>query len=392
MQKGRVKLLLDQPFFGSLMMHLKPVETKNVQTFSTNAKELFYNPDFMDKLNDDELQTVLAHEVMHCALGHPFRRGQREIGKFNKAADYAINNFLDKVNEEQRTKGRAEPFPFSGQLKTCLVDHQYDPFSAEEIYARIPDPPKQSGGGNGQGSGGQPGQQPGKGSPSNGPGEFTDGAADQAEAEAQESTWKVALKQAALAAKGQGKLPAEAERMVQEFLTPKVPWAEVLRTFLTSAAKDDYSWTRPNRRYAGAGVILPGLHSPRLGPVVVAVDTSGSIDGKQFDEFIAEVRSILFDCRPEKLILVQCDARVHDWRELEVFDEPANVKFKGGGGTDFRPVFTRVEKELITEPPAALIYLTDMMGDFPDNDPGYPVLWAATTSRQGPFGITLQIS
>jgi len=134
------------------------------------------------------------------------------------------------------------------------------------------------------------------------------------------------------------------------------------------------------------------LHSPRLGPLVVAVDTSGSVDQKQFDEFIAEVRGILFDCRPEKLILAQCDAKLHDWQELEAFDEPANVKFKGGGGTDFCPVFNRVADDVAAgNPPAAVVYLTDMMGTFPEADPGYPVLWAATTKTQGPFGITLEI-
>lgn len=404
LQKQRIALLLDHPFFGSLMMHLKPIETKQVPTFSTDGKVLCYNPDFMDKLDDVQLRTVLAHEVMHCALLHPYRRGQRDLRQFNIAADYAINNFLDNLNKDFTKRGQAGPFPVEG---LGLVDHQYDDLSAEEIYARLPQ--QQSGNGGSpqgaqvpgsnlqtSGNGGRPQGPPQPSNSSTSPGEFTDGAADQAEAEEQESMWKVALKQAALAAKGQGKLPASMERLVEEFLNPKVPWAEVLRTFLTSAAKDDYSWARPNRRYSGAGVILPGMHSPKMGPVVVAVDTSGSIGQKEFDEFIAEVRGILFDCRPDKLILVQCDAAVHDWQELEVFDEPAYVKFKGGGGTDFRPVFDRVDKEMgpgsLLGPPAALVYLTDMMGTFPSHEPGYPVLWAATTGTQGPFGITLQIS
>lgn len=387
LQRQRIALLLDHPFFGSLMMHLKPIETKQVPTFSTDGKSLYYNPDFMEKLDDVQVRTVLAHEVLHPALLHPYRIGQRDLRKFNIAADYAINNFLDNINTEATKKGQAAPFPIA--TIGGLVDHQYDNFSAEEIYNRLPEQPSGGGQQPGQGSGaGGKGQPQGPSSP----GEFTPGAADQAEAEEQEASWKVALKQAALAAKSQGKLPAEIERLVQELINPKVPWAEVLRTFLTSASRDDYSWARPNRRYSGGDCIMPGLHSPRLGPIVVAVDTSGSIGQKEFDEFIAEVRGILFDCRPEKLILAQCDARVHDWRELEVFDDPATIKFKGGGGTDFRPVFDRVAEDVIAgQPPAAVVYLTDMQGTFPETDPGYPVLWAATTDTKGPFGITLQI-
>lgn len=413
--RARVGMLLDNPFFGSLTMQLRAVVDESRPTFSTDGRTLHFNPKFLDELSDVELRTVLAHEVMHCAMLHPYRRGARDLQKFNIAADYAINNFLDNANKEAEAKGNTPPFAFTGPLAKVYLDHQYDGLSAEEIYHRLIDPPQPGGGGNqsqpspssspSSSGAGQPGTKPGKGpgkgkSPSPppasapSPGEFTDGATDEASQEEGESDWKVAVQQAALGAKAKGQLPAEAERYVEELLNPKLPWPEILRQFLTATAKDDYSWARPNRRYASAGVILPGMHSPRLGKVIVAVDTSGSIGQAEFDAFMSEVQGILFNCQPETFILAQCDAKLHDWQELDVFADVAKIECKGGGGTSFKPVFERAAEDCAAgAAPAALIYLTDLEGDFPDVEPGYPVLWASTNRRdqQAPFGITLPL-
>jgi len=405
LQKARINLLLDEPFFGSLMMQLKPVEDPKVPRFRTDGARLWFNPGYLDTLSDPQLRTVLAHEVMHPALLHPFRLGDRDLRTANIAADYAINNFLDQYNLDAQKRGETPPFVWPTKLDgqsqptatpDVLLDHAYDDLSFEEIYAALTrkppgggqEPPQQSGGGQSAPSQGQPQPGDGDGDGASSPGEFSAGSKDPAEAQTEEAKWKVALKQAAVVAKSQGRLPAGMERFVTEFLDPQLSWKEILRTLITSAAKDDYTWTRPNRRYSGGGVILPSLHVPRLGKIVVAIDTSGSIGEKELNEFLAEVRAILFDCRPEKLVIVQCDAAVHEWIELDPFDE-VDVKMKGGGGTDFRPVFDRIAAE--PEPPNALVYLTDLYGSFPDQAPAYPVIWAANNDQTGPFGETVHI-
>jgi len=362
----------------------------------------------MESLTDPQLKTVLAHEVMHCALLHVYRRGDRDLREFNIAADYAINNFLERVNQDNKSHNREAPFVFDGPLANGCIDHAYDHLSAEEIYTlRMGQkPPQQDGGkpggqpGDGESgdsdseSDGQPGDKPGqdKGKaapkPASSPGEFTDGAADEAERDEAQAQWKIATMNAAEAAKQQGRLPACAARFVKDLLHPKVPWQEVLRQFLTATTKNDYSFAQPNRRYGG-GCILPGLHSPRLGKIVVAVDTSGSIGQREFSEFMSEVQNILFNCQPEELILAQCDCRLTEWRALDPFEDITAIALKGGGGTDFCPVFERAEEE--ATPPAALIYLTDMMGEFPAHEPAYAVLWARTTKAAAPWGITVDV-
>jgi predicted metal-dependent peptidase len=352
---------------------------------------------------------VLAHEVLHPALLHPFRLGDRDLKIANVAADYAINNFLDNYNNQAVAIGQVAPFPWPtlpNGFPDVLLDHSYDGMSFEEIYAKLSQepsggsakqPPKpQLGGSGGQDPSTRQSPDPGNEEPNgNGdgqgpssPGEFIKAAQDESEAKIQEDKWKVAVKQAVTTAKAQGRIPAEIQRLVTELLDPKQSWREILRTLLTSVAKDDYTWTRPNPRYAGRGVILPSLYVPRMGKVAVAIDTSGSIDQEQLNEFLAEVRGILFDCRPEKMILIECDAQVHQWLELDPCDE-VGLEVKGGGGTDFRPVFERIAQE--PEPPAALVYLTDLCGDFPQEPPPYPVVWACNNADTGPFGETVNI-
>jgi predicted metal-dependent peptidase len=103
LKKARINLLMDEPFFGSLMMQLRPVEDKTVPTFRTNGDKLWYNPDYMATLNEGQLRTLLAHEVMHPALLHPFRVGSRDLRTANIAADYAINGILDDYNKAAKT-------------------------------------------------------------------------------------------------------------------------------------------------------------------------------------------------------------------------------------------------------------------------------------------------
>ncbi len=401
-RNGRIALLVDEPFFGTLLMSLKLVEDKTRPTFSTDGRTLNYNPAYLATLNDRQLNTILAHEVMHPALLHPFRLGQRDLRRANVAADYVVNNFLDTYNQQaadlDAAAGRPRrevPFPFTGPLANALLDHKYDGKSFEEVYALLGEKKdKEGSGAGGQGSGGPGSGQPGdpsdpSDSPSS-PGEFTAAPGKQEDRDEAQAEWKVAMQNAAMAAKSQGRAPACVARLLGDLLEPTVHWRDHLREFLTAVAQDDYSFTKPNRRYSGTRCILPGLHSPRLGKIICAVDTSGSIDGEQFAAFMTEVNTIFFDCRPELLIVAQCDAAVHDWQEVQPFDDLQIKCNGGGGGTSFRPVFDRANEE--AEPPVALIYLTDLDGSFPDYTPSYPVLWAVTGRKtRAPFGHVISI-
>src|SRR5260370_38515773 len=120
--RARTQLLLSHPFFGSLCLRLKPVPGA-VRIMATDGRRIVYNPTFVESVPPPILQTLLAHEVMHCALGHHCRRGTRDPKLWNKAADLAINPLL-KRNGMELWEG-------------ALLDPQYDDLSADEIYGQL---------------------------------------------------------------------------------------------------------------------------------------------------------------------------------------------------------------------------------------------------------------
>lgn len=406
--RARMRVILHAPFFGTLLMRLKMVRDDAQPTMCTDGVQIRYNEKFVAELDDAQLCGVLAHEVAHCAQGHVWRIGPRDPERFNHAADYTVNELLTNYVKEaeaqflaqnqQRGSGARFLPPWTLPAGS-LIDPAYANLSAEEIYDRLP---RNNGGGMGagqqSGAGAGPGSpghgQPGAGTPQGGgpsPGTFEApaGASPEADKEAAQE-WTIAVTQAAMAARMRGSLPACLERFIDELLQPKVPWREVLREFIRRQSRDDYRWTRPNRRYLASGFILPSLRGERMGKLVIAVDTSASIGEHELAEFQAEVQAALDECAPEALEVIYCDAEVNGTEEFMPGDA-VRLHARGGGGTAFEPVFDHVE-EHHAEPPAALIYLTDMYGSFPKQEPDYPVLWASTSEvQEAPFGQVVAV-
>ena len=134
------------------------------------------------------------------------------------------------------------------------------------------------------------------------------------------------------------------------------------------------------------GLYLPGLKSEELPPIVVAVDTSGSVRPSELAEFAAEITAILEEHPSTTCQVIYCDHKVTNVEEFTSDDLPLTLHPKGGGGTEFKPVFDWVAEHDII--PSCLIYLTDMqVSRFPDA-PEYPVLWVRTDKRgiKAPFG------
>jgi predicted metal-dependent peptidase len=384
LQKARTTLLLDHPFFGSLLFRLKGRESRSIKTMATDGISLFYNPDFVDTLNAATLCGVLAHEVLHPGLQHHVRRSGRNPKRWNEACDYAINPILLDA-------GLHLP-------EGVLVDHRFRGMSAEQIYNQFPTEAEQEPGdqddmqeteGDGAAS---PHASPGdSGEPSapitgGGIGQVLDAPAADEEAptiEEQAREWSVAINQAVTLAKQAGKVPAGIERTLDGAAEASVDWRELLRRAWSETTPEDYSWMRPNRRHIWAGLYLPGVVRQGVGEIAIAVDCSGSVNSRQLRLFEAEVRSILEGQRPQRVYVLYFDAVVH---KVETFEagERVSLNSVGGGGTEFGPCFEWLGEHGVQ--PQTLVFLTDLYGSFPDLEPAYPVLWASTGGRQAPFG------
>ena len=353
---ARTMLLLDEYFFGSLALRLKLRQDAGCGTAWTDGASLGFDPGWIQTLTPAPIKTVVAHEVMHCACGHPWRIDGRDLKTWNIACDIAINGILEEAG-------------------FVLWDGAYRPDSeqkgksAEWIYDRLPKQPQGGGGKLGQ-------QQPGEVRPAP-----TGPDADGQDAPT-EQEWKQAVQQAARAAKVQGSLPSALQRFVEEAVRPRVDWRAALRRFVQQCAQDDRTWKRPNRNYIACGLYLPALESAALGEIAFAVDTSGSMDKVDLAKAKAELLAVVDECQPSAVTVYYADARVAHCQRFER-GEPVVFEPKGGGGTDFRPVVEAVNSQ--DNPPVCLVYVTDMGGTFPEHSE-VPILWVTDSSREAPIG------
>ncbi|RBO90482.1 vWA domain-containing protein [Pseudochrobactrum asaccharolyticum] len=374
--RAQSSLLWDHPFFGVLMLQMKKVDATDdpeIDTMAVDGRHLFYHAPFVLGLKKDELMFVLAHEVMHNAFEHHIRRQHRKPGRWNKACDYAINGELVECKV-----GR---MPQRG-----LLEERFTGLSAEEIYRILDDENNSDDSDEGQGDVG-------------GCGGTKDGCAPHDEAAKAElrAEMQTQIRQAAMTAKSaqQGNLPAGIQRIIDELLTPKVNWRAVLRRFIDKSITRDFSWIRPNRRLLPLGYITPGTVSDGVSHIVIAVDTSGSIDGDILRDFAAEINGAFGEGAVDRLTVIYADAKVHNVQEFEIGDE-LTLDPTGGGGTAFSDTFRKINEKY---PDArATIYLTDMyVSDFGD-EPPHPVLWGVYGRTQDfnqinpPFGETINIS
>ena len=359
--KARANLLIEQPFFGTLALRLKIVETDRVKTAATDGKHLFYNADFVNKLTSHETMGLVAHEVMHCVLQHMTRRQERDPTIWNVAGDYKINGHL--VNN-------GFILPEGGLIDT---DGEYDEDSTEALYAKLLENADII-------------QMPlwglvedaGKNDVENVSGAQL------------ESDWQVAVNQAAELAKAQGKLPGDIETLVGDILQPLVDWRQVLWPFFTSTVRDEYTWRKPHRAYISEDEYLPSMYNESCGAIAICVDTSGSVSDAELQQFWSEIVAVAKETQPSKIICYGCDTEVNDvfvWEDLStLLEDPP--KFTGRGGTCFSPCFEKLNE--LDEDIEACVYLTDLGSDDFGDEPYYPVLWVSTDRHlQAPWGETI---
>jgi predicted metal-dependent peptidase len=385
-QKARTSLLLDHPFFGSLLFRLKARECRSIQTMATDGVSLYYNPDFVETLNAATLAGTLAHEVMHPALHHHARRSGRDPKLWNQACDYAINPLLVDA-------GLSLP-------KGVLLDGRFRGRSAEQIYNLLESESEteqdsgNEGGDEEPGGGGSKDETSGGGDSNSPSAPVTEGGIGQVldapppdeetpTIEEQAREWDVAVNQAMTVARQAGKVPAGLTRTLEGAAEASVDWREMLRRLWSDTIPADYSWMRPNRRHVWAGLYLPGVIREGAGEIAIAVDCSGSVNARQLALFEAEVRSILEGQRPQRVHVLYFDATVHKVETYEA-GQPVHLNPVGGGGTEFGPCFDWLDEHGIQ--PQTLVFLTDLYGSFPPSAPAYPVLWASTGSQMAPFG------
>ena len=183
--------------------------------------------------------------------------------------------------------------------------------------------------------------------------------------------------------------------IIESILYPEIDWRIVLDRYVRYAISgyQDYKWLPPNpKKLAALKIYLPSTYEKTI-RAVVAVDSSGSITDEEFEWFVSEVQGILSTYEKFEILVLVCDHEVVGEQLIRFRGESVDRSiWKGRRGTDFRPVFKRVEELMFY--PDVLIYFTDMeVGKeaFPEVKPPYPVIWVITQPKEKvkikpPFG------
>ena len=185
-----------------------------------------------------------------------------------------------------------------------------------------------------------------------------------------------------------GEAPQSIERFFDLQPLGVVDWRKELKDAVDRFYKDDYTLLPPSKKLLYEGIYLPSNTSNTL-RLVIAVDSSGSVDEALLSQFLGEVDFLMQSVGNYHIDLLVCDDKIHSHTTFES-GEILSVDVIGGGGTDFRPVFAYIEKHL--QDVKLLLYFTDLDGFFPKEMPNYGVKWIAPTEKEVPFGeiITLQ--
>lgn len=372
-KKARAKLMIGHPFWATLLMSLDAVEDNTIPTLATDMRKIYYNREFVESLGSVGLvMSAFAHEVSHVAFEDGLRVKQqgRNHLLWNIAADFKRNQMLEESGFEL------------GQ--GWLRDEKYDQMSVDQVYIELQkqvDKARKDGKSGKPGEGGIPGPD-GMHGPE-GDLKQPDEMSPAAEAETRRKIQQN-VAQAANVARMAGKLSGELERFVTEILDPKVPWAVLLREYMTRTSTDDESWAKRNRRFSN--VYLPARFSERMGPIIGIGDTSGSIGNDELKQYGGETMSIVEDVRPESFRFLWADTKVAG---EQLFEEGDEVKFepKGGGGTDMRVPLKYAEQY----DPEVVILFTDGYTPWPTEEPPYTLIVCCTTNADCPVGQVIRI-
>lgn len=367
LDKAKTQIILDHPFFASILLRRKLVKTDKVPTLAVDGRgTIFYNEKFIESLTVPQIVWGLCHEVMHVVGQHANRLGDRNQKKWNYAGDAWINDTLDDSGIGQR-------IPKTVDMKGSKDD------TVDNIYSNLPDGDNDGGGGDNPMDGDGLGEDIIEGDGGeDGTGNKPIPKDEQREIEGQ---IKVEIAEAAQVAKMRGNLSNSLQDMVANILNVKTPWYEILEKHMVAMVKQNQSWKRPNRRHQD--VYLPSVDKlPKMGELVVQVDVSGSISKQELDHYNGHLARIIEMCSPDKVHVLYVDTDVQRHDEFEMGEEFA-LTFFSGGGTHMPAGFDYLSQMGIS--PDVMVVLTDGYTDFGEAQ-SYPIVWCISSEVEATHG------
>lgn len=375
---SRMRLLINNGFYGLLLMHMIYSIDENCETAATDGHRIFFGPKFLDEISDSELDFIMMHEILHVVLQHCMRQGDRDNEQFNIACDIVVNSNILLSNNMNRKTITLKKY---GESMHVAPDGKegYE-YTAEQIYAMLPPPPKNRK----------------QGRKTDAPAVWDDHTrwGMDEEDDTIRDVWVKRFEDACEAisirdpSNQRGLLPLFAERLFKELRKPQTDWRMILNEFVQEEIVD-YSFTPPDRRFDESPFFLPDFNDKDdlVDDILFMIDTSGSMSDDMITAAYSEVKGAIdqFDGKL-KGWLGFFDAAIIEPKPFTSEEEFKIIKPAGGGGTDFQIVFEYVHKFMQSKYPASIIILTDGFAPFPKEklSMGIPVLWLLNNEEVTP--------
>ena len=349
LKKVKISLMRNPKFayWQGIMMVGKTELREDFPSAATNGRDEWYGRKFVSELDDKELGFVVLHENLHKAFRHLFIwKKLEEIDRdlTNAACDYVINLMIVEMDPTEQVVA----MPKKDGKPYGLIDQRFKGMNTKQVFDILRKEQEEGGGGSGGG--------------------FDlhdwDGAKELSEEDKKvlEREIDQAIRQGQIAhQKIHGKGAGDMNRELGELLEPTVDWREVLRRFVRTSLKDrdSASWRKAHKNFLWQDVILPSILGKRMKWLVIAMDTSGSIQGQLLTDFLSEMNGCLASVGADRVDVIYWDAEVagHETYKGNTKNIVHQTNPKGGGGTDPDVVVDFMQEKRMT--PDALIMLSD---------------------------------
>jgi predicted metal-dependent peptidase len=394
---ARVGLLLRHPFFGNMATRLTIKAADDwCPTAAVDGRNLYYNTQFFNAMDNKEIEFVIAHEILHCVFDHLERRTWQgrnlDAMLSNIAQDYVVNNVLvrDRIGTKPKIVECYQDFKYENWTSEEVYEDLFEKYDEEQLQAlgELLDEHLDWNEGEGEGDNSAEDGKDGNGN---------------AVSKKKPSYSKDDLKKirdeikenmiSAAQTAGAGNTPAGVMRMIKELTEPKMNWRELLRMQIQSTIKHDFTFARPNRKGWHTGAILPGQNFQDTIDIAIGIDMSGSIGNKQAEDFLGEVKGIMEEYQDYKIKIWCFDTAVYNEDDFSSDDgrDLMEYEIKGGGGTDFMANWHYMKENDIQ--PKKFIMFTDGYAWDSWGDPDYCDTIFVIHSHhdknvQAPFGQT----
>ena len=354
------KMLIEKPFYGLFLLGLSKVVDRSVDTACVRKRgincELVINPDYWDSQDDTQQLNLLCHETLHIIFQHMFLWDSFPNKKvLGLATDCEVNSYLNNLDNSWIT-----PSIWNLPIK------QGTKFYYEEIIKQSQQQPnnKNSCSNNDDLKTIDDHSQWGK--------DFHE--CSNVEKQLIQNQINNQIKTAAeQTIKMRGTIPAELQEIVNELLKPKpriFDWKAYFRRMLGSIYDINIKKTR--RKESVRFPESAGIKHKKKVSILVAVDTSGSVNDEELKDFFSEITYIYK--AGARITILECDAAISANYE---YTGKWTGKVHSRGGTDFQPVIDYYRKNM--KDYAALVYFTDGECSIPNNVPR-DTIWVITSA------------